>query len=172
MTDLHGWITQQVERVEAEVRARLIGHVVAFAPDGGGTPIAGSITDIDQTADGLQLTVDQYGTPTPGPTPFDPDAVLRRCEADRRILARHGTWPGSDYCDGCGPDLDTRISECPELLDLAHAHGITDEILASLDHPEPPPRPPHTPRPERIWPTTPMADVPPALRGPSWQADR
>lgn len=108
---------------------------------------------------------------------LDPEPLLRRCEADRRILARHQAWPNSHWCEGCGPDLDTRLSDCPELLDLAHAHGITGDILASLDRPTPP-------EPERglpadfgytmritQHPTRPIttSDVPAALRGPRWK---
>jgi hypothetical protein len=95
VTDLHQWITQQVDETE-------------------------------------QLVAEGEWPPS------QVDAVLRRCEADRRILARHRPWPGSAYCDGCDQDLTTRIHDCPELLDLAHAHGITEEILAGLDRPQPP----------------------------------
>jgi hypothetical protein len=88
----------------------------------------------------------------------DPSLVadtLRRCEADRRVLARHRLdtritvlphatdW--ATACAGCGgyeysegPETEN-LNDCPELLDLAYALGITDEDLAGLDRPEPPP---------------------------------
>jgi hypothetical protein len=181
VTDLHGWITQQVDRVEAEARARLIGAAVVIAPDDGSKPITGVVTAVKQTTDGPQYTVQQYdAAPTTGLVDIQAaTAALRRCEADRRILARHqldpdqNAFPGA--CKGCGADdwglpIVEDLTDCPELLDLAHAHGITDDILASLDRPQPPERQPYTPQPERIWPTTPMADVPPALRGPKRKA--
>ncbi|WP_354643851.1 hypothetical protein [Kitasatospora camelliae] len=78
----------------------------------------------------------------------DPGLVadaLRRCEADRRILARHCLGTGVSFystaCDGCGyddcgPNVEN-LNDCPELLDLAHALGITDDELAALERPEP-----------------------------------
>jgi hypothetical protein len=114
--------------------------------------------------------------------------VLRRCEADHRILARHRLDPDQTAftaaCKGC--DLDSwglpntdNLNDCPELLDLAHAHGITDEILAGLDRPQAPevkPRdngerslPDDAAYELRItrYPTQPIStsDVPAALRG-------
>lgn len=176
MPDLHEWITQQVDKAEAEARASLLGASVTIRPDNGSRAITGTVTQIEQTADGPQLTIEQHtATHSPPPTNWTPldqaAAILRRCEADRRILARHQPWPASDcYCDGCGPDLDTHISDCPELLDLAHAHGATDETLATLDRPQPPPPRRQSPRLGLAdLRTTPMADVPPALRGPRWK---
>lgn len=75
------------------------------------------------------------------------ETALRRCEADRRILARHklnpnAHWYEATMCDGCGwqgdPDYPAtdNINDCPELLDLAHAHGFTETDLAALDRPE------------------------------------
>lgn len=141
MTDLHAWITQQVDATEAEGRAMLI----------------------------------------------DPTPVLRRCEADRRILARHAVDPSeadsltyATACRGCGTEGDCddpnteNINDCPELLDLAHAHGITPEILAGLDRPGPPESKPRDGRRlglGDILATPPIttADVPAALRGPNWK---
>lgn len=123
-----------------------------------------------------------------------PDGIRRRIEADRRILARHRVDPEADSehataCDGCGyewvqdhcdPIVDN-INDCPELLDLAHAHGITDEILAGLDRPQAPePEPRKATRPWGMpvltgpqllgmQAYTPMRDVPEALRGPRWK---
>lgn len=90
-------------------------------------------------------------------TANDPELVastLRRCDADRRILARHSVDPKraddrlwATACQGCGyfgdcDDPNTEnINDCPELLDLAHAHGLNEAEIAALDRPvapEPP----------------------------------
>ena len=111
------------------------------------------------------------------------DGVRLRCEADRRILARHRLDPNVTYepaCEGCGTYGDMGLSEvdnlndCPELLDLAHAHGLTDEILAGLDRPQPPEPKPRDGRRlglGDILATPPIttSDVPAALRGPHWR---
>ena len=111
------------------------------------------------------------------------DGVRLRCEADRRILARHRLDPNVTYepaCEGCGTYGDMGLSEvdnlndCPELLDLAHAHGLTDEILAGLDRPQPPEPKPRDGRRlglGDILATPPIttSDVPAALRGPHWK---
>src|SRR5690606_13620062 len=86
-------------------------------------------------------------------------------------------------CKGCGTygDMDLaetdNLNDCPELLDLAHAHGITPDILASLDRPTPPEAKPRDGRRlglGDILATPPIttADVPAALRGPNWQPYR
>ncbi|WP_434744655.1 hypothetical protein [Streptomyces sp. A-14] len=119
---------------------------------------------------------------------IDPTPILRRCEADRRILAIHCSEEAgySAACGGCGTegDCDDWISEnlndCPILLALAHAHGITPDVLAGLDRPQPPepkPRGPVDPVLAGIFartfglPTPPIttSDVPEALRGPRWK---
>ncbi|MFZ3592321.1 hypothetical protein [Streptomyces sp. BH104] len=116
-------------------------------------------------------------------TLIDPAPILRRCEADRRILARHRLDPdaaGSRVfaaaCHGCGTegDCDDPVTDCPELRDLAHAHGLTPEILAGLDRPDAP-----DPRPRTdgrlglgdilATPTITTSDVPEALRGRRWK---
>ncbi|MGW3491998.1 hypothetical protein [Streptomyces sp. NPDC001054] len=113
-------------------------------------------------------------------------SVRRRCEADRRVLARHRlatewTWQRDPACHGCGTDGDCddpvteNINDCPELLDLAHAHGMTDGILAALDRPQPAPRPAPSGRlgyDDLFAPRTPTSAVPAALRGPRWKPDR
>ncbi|MEV6854709.1 hypothetical protein AB0M89_12980 [Streptomyces microflavus] len=124
---------------------------------------------------------------------IDPTPILRRCEADRRILARHNVDPEASgslmfatACHGCGtygycddPNTDN-LNDCPELLDLAHAHGITPDVLAGLDRPEAPEqkrRGPVDPVLAGIFartfglPTPPIttSDVPEALRGPRWK---
>jgi len=186
--DLHAWITQQVEQVEASARAELEYRRVVFEPHDGGPAITGTVTGITQTPDGLQLDIAQYGVEPRDETPAPVQsaaAVLRRCEADRRILARHR--PDSapvafpDACEGCGlddwglPNTET-VNDCPELLDLAHAHGITPEILAGLDRPQPPERKPRIHRSSGLLdargtftPPITTRDVPAALRGPHWK---
>ena len=111
---------------------------------------------------------------------LNPSNALRRCEADRRILNRHrldpdAYWLDAAMCHGCGVmgDCDDpvtdNLNDCPELLDLAHAHGLTPEILATLDRPKKGERP--EPRSFRIGPPArPTSSVPPGLRGPNWKA--
>jgi hypothetical protein len=169
--NLHEWITARVEAVEAEHRS------VVFVSDDGRRPIVGTVTEVAYTDEGAEFTV------VPGLAVTA--AVLRRCEADRRTLARHkvpidgATWFDATICVGCGtygdcdmPETDN-INDCPELLDLAHAHGITEADLAALDRPQ---RPEPTPAQqrrlrERARLTVPIttADVPQALRGHRWK---
>lgn len=186
--DLHAWITQQVDHVEAAIRAQLEGRRVAFKPADGGPIITGTVTHVTQSPDGPQFTITQYDVePTDeGLTDLQAaTAVFRRCEADRRILARHRpdsapvAFPGA--CEGCGlddwglPNTET-VNDCPELLDLAHAHGITDQILTGLDRPQPP-EPKMRITNERsladvlriATPPITTSDVPEALRGPRWK---
>lgn len=193
--DLHAWITQQVDTVEKLARA-------CDATDWRHV-FDGIIVDRD--TDGWQHAPDNaviarvdydriYWSTSPAHSPEadhivsnDPDTVLRRCEADRRILARHRLDPAAATtsraaaCGGCGyewaqdccdPVVDN-LNDCPELLDLGHAHGLTDEILAELDRPEPPEPTPAQKRRlrERARLTVPIttSDVPEALRGPRWK---
>lgn len=118
--------------------------------------------------------------------PSQDDGVLRRCEADRRILARHSVAANladsptfAAACDGCRsewvhdccePFVDN-LNDCPELLDLAHAHGITPDTLTGLDRPQPPEPKPSTGPQLTHWITPPIttSDVPEALRGPRWK---
>ena len=187
--DLHAWITQQVDRIEASARAELEYRRVVFEPHDGGPALTGTVTGITQTPDGLQLDIAQYGVEPRDETPAPVQsvtAVLRRCEADRRILARHRLDPAAiesiraTACDGCGVEwvqdycdpITENIHDCPELLDLAHAHGITPDVLASLDRPQPPEPKPSTGPTLGHWLATPpitTADVPAALRGPHWK---
>ncbi|MFG3127349.1 DUF6221 family protein [Streptomyces tendae] len=174
--DLHAWITQQVDAVEAAAHAAtpgpwegVVDHHQRGEVDASvwSNKLGYYITEKISSGDRHEADAQHIAA-------NNPVTVLRRCEADRRLLNRHKAWPGSDWCDGCGPDLDTWLNDCPELLGLAHAHGITDEILAGLDRPQPPELPP---RSERrlglggILATPPIttSDVPAALRGPRWK---
>ncbi|WP_394436278.1 DUF6221 family protein [Streptomyces sp. SGAir0957] len=184
--DLHAWITQQVDAVEKRARACDATdwrHVF----DG---------VIVDRDTDGWQSAPDNariasiayeriWWSTTPAYSPDadhivhnDPDTVLRRCEADRRILAIH-VAANDGYavaCDGCGTAgicddwITENINDCPILLALGYAHGLTDEILAGLDRPQPPEPRPATGRlglADIDAITT--SDVPAALRGPRWK---
>jgi hypothetical protein len=191
--DLHAWITQQVDEAEAAARAQLKGLRVAFEPHDGGPVITGTVTEAARTTEGLQLAVAQYGAePVDDAWANVPQvaALLRRCEADRRILARHRLDPAQDAfpvaCEGCGlddwglPNIEN-LNDCPELLDLGHAHGLTNEILAGLDRPQATEQPKREPHPEgfagmlrdaftaALTPPITTSDVPEALRGPRWK---
>ncbi|NUO42389.1 MAG: hypothetical protein HOV82_10155 [Streptomyces sp.] len=126
MPDLHGWITQQIDGAEQHARD--------------GRPVL--------DGQGRYLYTEHLPAP-------EQAAVLRRCEADRRILARHrldpdAVWYEAAMCHGCGTEgemaypVTENLNDCPELLDLAHAHGLTDEILATLDRPQEGERPKRT----------------------------
>jgi hypothetical protein len=175
--DLHDWITQQITLAVA---------VAEEAADGAGSAHwrAAETASCDccvhlRTEDGgLLCTPDsRYADHMAA---HDPAAVLRRCEADRRILTRHrlnpdAYWSEAAACHGCGTfgDCDDpvtdNLNDCPELLDLAHAHGLTPEILADLDRPQRGERP--EPSVFRIGPPArPTSSVPSALRGPNWKA--
>lgn len=192
--DLHTWITQQVDYAEASAHAQLEHRQVVFQPHSGGPAITGVITGTTQCADGIQLDVAQCGAEPRDGTPAPVEtvtAILRRCEADRRILARHRlatewTWQPDPACHGCGTEghcddpATDNLNDCPELLDLAHAHGITPDVLAGLDRPKAPALKPHakvahTPAGAqhiaRLLATPPIttSDVPEALRGPRWK---
>lgn len=144
MPDLHGWISSQVTEAETRAQAASAWGTVWYHDDfvheirdeGNGNTIA-AVCQPEYAAH----IVDQA-----------PAAVLRRCAADRRILTRHNidpdkaAWSEATACKGCGvygdcdwPETDN-LNDCPELLDLAAAHGITDDELAQLDRPAPPER--------------------------------
>lgn len=184
MPDLHGWIVQQVDETQRIAEAARgqgdgrwrhdSGHPNGYVYDECGQPVV-----YDESA------------PLPEEAAHiafnDPATVLRRCAADRKILARHRLapewpWAHGAPCHGCGVmgDCDDpvtdNLNECPELLDLAEAHGLTPEILATLDQPVPPPAPPRTePGPGirigrlRAADLMQMSEVPSGLRGPNWK---
>jgi hypothetical protein len=175
--DLHGWITQQIDRREG-----LANRAAHYGRPDWPQP-ATAVVDVGE---------DWPITTEAGPiaehiSEHSPDNVLRRCTADRKILARHTLNPNVHYepaCKGCGTYGDMELSEtenlndCPELLDLAEGYGLTPEILATLDQPETPARPerPDIPPPVhlnalvRLLSARPTSSVPPALRGPNWKA--
>lgn len=132
---------------------------------------------ITQQVDEVERLLNEHEWP-----PSQAEGVRLRCEADRRILERHHRDPDClawAACKGCGnddwglPNIDN-LNDCPELLDLGYAHGLTNEILAGLDRPQP-----AEPKPRDgrrlglgdILATPPIttSDVPEALRGPRWK---
>lgn len=122
---------------------------------------------ITQQVEQVERLIDENEFP-----PSQAEGVRLRCEADRPMYATAckgcERWGEFDY-----PNTDN-LNDCPELLDLAHAHGITPEILASLDRPTPPERKTRDGRRlglGDILATTPIttSDVPAALRGPRWK---
>jgi hypothetical protein len=151
--DLHGWITQQIDAAEQRARACTATdwrHVF----DG---------VIVDRDTDGWQSAPDNariasvayeriYWSTNPAHSPDadhiihnDPEAVLRRCAADRKILEHHAPAGGSwdPYaCEGCGSDseygaLVDHTNDCPTLQALAEGYGLTEEQRAELDRPEP-----------------------------------
>jgi hypothetical protein len=141
MPDLHGWLSQQIDAVEAVARAA--------ASDG--TPdwyTKNHFAVADGDGDAVAYN---EGNPTPDQARHialhDPAGVLRRCAADRKILAEHrphgGKW--EPYaCEGCGMDggdcadwMVEHVNDCPTLLALAEGYGLTGEQRAVLDRPEP-----------------------------------
>lgn len=154
MPDLHSWITQQIDktqRIAEAARGQGEGrwhHETGYH--------SGRVTD-----ERGETVVYDEGAPLEEAAHIalhDPAMVLRRCEADRRILARHrlnpdAYWVEAAMCEGCGTEgemgypVTENLNDCPELLDLAYAHGLTDEVLAGLDRPQ------EGERPERTGPS-------------------
>lgn len=65
------------------------------------------------------------------------------------------------------------INDCPELLDLAHAHGITETELTGLHRLERVGVVPVVPFTRRaVTPAMTTDQVPPALRGARWRRHR
>lgn len=144
MSDLHGWITQRIDetqRVAELARGHGEGrwhhetgyHSGRVEDERGSTVVYDEGAPLEEEAAHIAL--------------HDPDAVLRRCAADRKILADHapvgGGWPGHYACEGCGYDgsycpepITRHVNDCPTLLALAEGYGLTEEQRAQLDRPE------------------------------------
>lgn len=62
----------------------------------------------------------------------DPESVLRRCAADRKLIAEHGPFSVTDLsCKGCGLDSHEEMvtgyyEDCPVLIALAEGYGWTE----------------------------------------------
>jgi len=135
MPDLHGWITQQIDR-----RENLAERAAHYGRRDWPQP-ATAVVDV---GDSWPITT-EAGPIAEHISDNDPATVLRRCAADRKVLAVHapagGTW--NPYaCDGCGIDSEyghevLHTNDCETLLALAEGYGLTPEILATLDRPEP-----------------------------------
>lgn len=179
MPDLHGWIVQRIDRVESNLRGVDEEHGRNWTTQWNASSDTFTVYDGNSSA----VAADILPAAARLIALHDPAAVLRRCAADRKILARHRLNPDITFepaCEGCRTYGDRALSwtdnlnECPELLDLAEAHGLTPEILATLDRPVPPSRPESRPPVDlKAWVAsmtiTPAPIVPPALRGPNWK---
>jgi hypothetical protein len=149
MPDLHGWITQQIDRVEAAAQEATEGPWFADHPEPkhwGDDPESALIV----RGKVLCILDNQYNGPLNADhiVLHDPTTVLRRCAADRRILTIHkplaATWSAYYACEGCGYDgADycsepnvAHVNDCPTLLALAEGYGLTEEQRAQLDRPE------------------------------------
>jgi hypothetical protein len=158
---LHGWITQQID--DREQLAELISpggyapdewriepsrsgrwaQVVAYSRTNIEPPEA-AVRDGDQPVALVQTERNEHLLIAL----HDPASVLRRCAADRKVLAEHrpqgGGYPSHYACEGCGydgsycPEPNTEhVNDCPTLLALAEGYGLTEEQRAGLDRPEP-----------------------------------
>ncbi|MFD4921177.1 DUF6221 family protein [Streptomyces goshikiensis] len=182
MPDLHGWINQKIDEREAAA-ATCPPWPWTFDADEEAVLTADGIEVADiQALSNRQLRASGEFIAASGP-----QATLRRCAADRKILAIHSYSGGicEPYaCNGCGHDdvgaLVDHANDCETLQALAEGYGITAEELATLDRPEPERQ--ESPGgksalqviDEFLWAaaatrrSTPTSDVPAALRGPNW----
>ena len=136
MPDLHSWTAQQIDKTEHQ--ARLAAELQAPQWTCPSTGVVDLGVDLISTGDrdvAYHIAL------------HDPDNVLRRCAADRKILNRHrldpdAHWSDRTMCEGCGTTGDCdwpvtgNLNDCLELLDLAEGYGLTPEILATLDRPQ------------------------------------
>lgn len=123
---LHEWIEGEIKRREEAARSHGEGPLweydetlLAVRDAEGGGAVAHVF--LDGTGDHIMLN--------------DPDAVLRRCAADRKILAAHPYIPhdprysnGIDFgCGTChtdGDGFDYAGGNCATILALAEAYGL------------------------------------------------
>ncbi|MFF7631514.1 DUF6221 family protein [Streptomyces cyaneofuscatus] len=62
----------------------------------------------------------------------DPQSVLRRCAADRKLIAEHGPFSATDLsCKGCGLNGHEEMvtgyyEDCPVLCAIAEGYGRTE----------------------------------------------
>ncbi|MCX5176750.1 DUF6221 family protein [Streptomyces virginiae] len=148
MPDLHEWISQKIDAAEQRAQA-CPPWPWTFDADWEEVKAADGIV----VADVFALSGRQLRATGEFIAANDPAAALRRCTADRKILARHNVnpawadWPSQAVaCYGCGVESDCdwpvteNINDCPELLDIAEGYGLTADEHAQLDRPAPPPR--------------------------------
>ncbi|WP_435279140.1 DUF6221 family protein [Streptomyces sp. 1222.5] len=190
MPDLHGWITQQIDHTEGIALDATPGpwHVTKYEwPSDFDAGIGTSPGEVDVVGHGYEGGGVEHVRDACHIAAHDPAAVLRRCEADRKILAIHKplatSW--SDYyaCEGCGYDgadacsepITRHVNDCPTLLAVAEGYGLTEEQRAALDRPEkeqPPRKPGYGGMPDTIVEQMirlSLSTVPPTLRGPNWK---
>ncbi|NUP20761.1 MAG: hypothetical protein HOZ81_32730 [Streptomyces sp.] len=122
--DLHEWIEGEIVKLEESAMA-------ARRPCGSWEydPCVREIRDLCNSG-----TIASIAWPGPGEfvAVNDPDSVLRRCAADRKILAlhpytQHPSKRGPDfYCDTCHVDdgCVTGGGNCDTVLALAEAYGL------------------------------------------------
>lgn len=197
MPDLHDWITQQIDAVAEAARkaAELCGcHPPSPHWTFGDETTKGRILVVDEPHPGVKRKIGRRWNGSyeglfmaEHVVRHDPAAVLRRCEADRKILEHHspigGGWPGHYACAGCGYDggycpepYTEHVNDCPTLLALAEGYGLTEEQRATLDQPEveqPPRRPGFGGMPDALvgqMVRVSLSTVPSTLRGPNWKA--
>lgn len=144
MPDLHGWITQQIDRIENDL------HAVDKEHGRDWTTRWEASSDTFTIYDGNNSAVVANALPAAAGliALHDPANVRRRCAADRKILEVHAPQ-GGDWepyaCLGCGSDsefgvLVDHVNDCETLQALAEGYGLTEEQRAQLDRPEPEPR--------------------------------
>jgi len=136
MPDLHGWITQQInktQRIAEAARGQGEGrwnhetgyHSGRVVDERGETVVYDEGAPLEEEAAHIALN--------------DPATVLRRCTADRKILDEHKPYGGNYLdryaCTGCGEYRDDWVidhtNDCPTLQALAEGYGLTAEQLAA-----------------------------------------
>mgnify|MGYP001608697000 CR=1 FL=1 len=140
MPDLHGWIAQQITRVENDLRAVDKEHGRSWTTRWNASSDTFTIYDGNSSAVAADVLPAAAGLIALN----DPATVLRRCAADRKILAVHapaGTKWDPYACNGCGVDSEyghevDHTNDCETLQALAEGYGLTEEQRAQLDRPE------------------------------------
>ena len=197
MTDLHAWTEQAITAVENAAKAATPGPWDTYPERSGCEDDVLEVRQVSEPIIALATVTDAHTADAIHIALHDPAAVLRRCAADRKILTRHNSWAATFpaappdrlfdlACHGCGTEgicddaVTDNLNDCPELLDLAEGYGLTPDELERLDRPQRPelPQPDGHSLYDKLTtmfasplPSTPMADVPPALRGPNWHGE-
>lgn len=115
MPDLHGWITQQIDRVEALAHEQ-----------------EGSLWDMALGDDSVAATVLRRCT-----------ADRKILDTHKPYGGRGYSGHACTGCGELSEDWAVgHTNDCPTLLALAEGYGLTPEILATIDRPIPEPYPP------------------------------
>ncbi|WP_086564918.1 DUF6221 family protein [Streptomyces africanus] len=130
MPDLYGWVFERIEEREAAARNHQqpcgeweYDWLVKEVRDLGN---AGTVASVPRLGTGEFIALN------------DPESVLRRCAADRKLLERHrpqqdgSPFPDSMQCRTCSEDGGDGYqylvpAPCPTLRDLAEGYGWTGE---------------------------------------------